>query len=248
MLKRTRWLLATVIGVLLAACSDEPQQRPPAPLSSEVTYRLTFNDMWVGNALFIVTVDAAGHYRIEALTVPAGQMSTIAENEEILEISEGGFVQGSVMPQRFHYSVMRDQAVKAVNLEFDWDDGGMHIKSGDAFRRVGLAAGTQDQLSYLLAARQLALAGEGSMQLKIASPEVTEDNLLEVIRRETLETPLGSTQAIVIRRSGPDPAITRELWFDTSTAALPLRVSQRWEGNSIDMQLETLSPTPSDPR
>ncbi len=248
MLKRARWLLATVAGVLIAACSDEQQQRPPAPLSSEVTYRLTFNGMWVGNALFIVTADAAGHYRMQALTVPAGKMSNIAENEEILEISEGEFIQGDIRPRRFHYSVMRDAAVKAVDLEFDWDQGGMHIKSGDAFRRVGLAAGTQDQLSYLLAARRLALAGEGSVQLKIASPEVTADNLLEVVRRETVETPLGSAPAIVIRRSGPDPAVTRELWFDTSAAALPLRVSQRWEGNSIDMLLETLNPTPSDPR
>lgn len=248
MLSAWRQALLIGVGLSLLACSDDKLSSPPsAPLATEATYKLTFNDMLVGTALFIVESNNEGHYKIETLTVPAGQMSNIAENEEVLEISEGELAADAVKPNRFHYSVMRDGMINAVDVAFDWDKARMNIRSGDASSSAGLSNDTQDQLSYLLVARQLAMRGHGGVELKIASLDSTEDTRLEIIGRKKITVPLGDLDAVGIRRVGSDPAVDRELWFELSTSALPLRITQQWEGNAIEMVLESLSPTPSDP-
>jgi len=239
MLKAGRGWMAVLAALALAACSPTPQT-PSGPVAVEAGYRLLFNDLLVGNALFVLEIDHGGNYRIDAFTTPAGQMAE-SGGHEILESSQGVIDSKGVRPRRFDHSVMADQDVDATSLVFDWDKHMLRVSSPEAEHAAALSPGTQDRLSYLLTAWRLAVLGKGSEQVKIASTKSTEDTQLQVTGEEAIDVPLGHYDSIAIRRVTPEPNVIRALWFDTDLSPLPLRVVHGWAGNTVDMQLESVS-------
>lgn len=224
---------------LLDGCTPTPQTAIETPLAVEASYRLLFNDALVGNAFFVLRIRPDRSYRLEAYTTPAGKMQQAA-GHEILEVSRGVVDDAQVRPRRFDHSVMRDDEVQVINLVFDWDSRTLHLVGGEQVRKVTLLPGTQDRLSYLLAARRLAARGEGRLKLQIASAYSTDETLLEVTGEGPLEIPAGRYRAVGLRRVTPDSEETRTLWFDSAASPLPLRVLHSREGNTVDMLLESL--------
>lgn len=233
-----RWSIA-LAALALAACSPAPQT-PVGPISVEAAYRLLFNDALVGSALFVLEIDPEGNYRIDAFTTPAGQMAQ-SGGHEILESSQGVIDSKGVRPRRFDHSVMADEDVDATSLVFDWDKHVLRVTGQQSEHGAALLPGTQDRLSYLLTAWRLAVLGKGATQVKIASTKSTEDTQLQVTGEEAIDVPLGHYDSIAIRRVTPEPNVIRALWFDTGLSPLPLRVVHGWAGNTVDMQLESVS-------
>jgi hypothetical protein len=236
-----RWT-AALAALALTACSPTPQT-PAGPIMVEAGYVLLFNDVLVGNALFALEIDPEGNYRIDAFTTPAGQMAQ-TDGHEVLESSHGVIAANGARPLRFDHSVMAGENIEVGSLEFDWDKHVLRLSSKQAEHGAALLPGTQDRLSYLLTARRLAMAGEGSAQITIASTESTEETRLQVAGKEAIDVPLGHYDSVAIRRVTPEPDVIRALWFDTDLSPLPLRVVHGWAGNTVDMQLESLSPRP----
>jgi hypothetical protein len=241
---------ASALGALLAlTAACEQQSDTPAPLSSvEAGYRLLFNDALVGNAFFALEVEPDGGYRIDALTVPAGQLQKAADHE-VLEFSSGRLENGRILPQRFVHSVMQNQQIEeVVSLRFDWPQRALYLRNADQERRASLLPDTYDRLSYLLMAYRLAARAGGLQQIQIASAEATEAAVLEITGKSRIEVPLGTYQATGVRRVSALPGETRMLWFDVTASPLPLRIVRQWDSNTVDMQLETFSRPRSDPR
>lgn len=238
MLRRTAIIAALLASLALPGCSESP--RPPWPAGkTESTYRLLFNDTLVAEVLFQLAIEPDGDYRIEALTAPAGQMRK-AGDHQILEISSGTITDGRIRPARFDHSVINGDRVEAINLVFDWPGRTLLLLGGGERRRVALQPDTQDRLSYLLAARALAWHGAGERQLHVAASDATEEALLQVIGQTELTLPAGSFQVVGVRRFSADPDEERELWFADALSPLPLRVVRRWDGNSVEMRLQTI--------
>lgn len=223
----------------LTACSETPSTPRWQPLQTESTYRLLFNDALVAHVLFQLSIDADGGYRIEAFTSPAGQMRK-AEGHRVLEVSTGTIDGNLIRPQRFDHSEINEDRIESVQLLFDWPENALHLQDGADSRRVTLLPGTQDRLSYLLAANALAHSNSGGLRLAIATRDATEDAVLDVIGQGSLNLPLGKMDAIGIRRISSDPDEHRELWFSKALTPLPLRVVRHHAGNTLDMQLETV--------
>ena len=234
------------LALLLAACGPTPRELPE-PVAIEATYRLLFNDVLVGHALFVLEISSGGAYSIDAFTTPAGQMRQ-ATVHEVLEHSRGRIDSGGVRPDRFDRSVMLDQEVTLQGLAFDWDRRRLRFKDGEEVRVEALAAGTQDRLSYLLTAWRLVTAEVAATEVQIASTEAVDKTRLEVVGKETIEIPLGRYETIAVRRSTAQPNQVRAIWFQTELSPLPLRVVHGWAGSTVDMQLEGLSRDPDHPR
>lgn len=246
MLKRFCRLVLLTTLLLTAAC--ESTRDPLAePMQVEADYRLLFNDLLVGHALFVLQIEPDRRYRFEAFTVPAGQMER-AEGHEILEVSQGVIDAGAVRPLRFDHSVMRDGQIELLQLLFDWDRQRLALQGSSGSREISLSPGTHDRLSYLLAARRLAAAGEGTLPIRIASHENSEQAVLQVIGPTPIAVPLGHYQAVGVERTGPDAQERRQLWFDPKFVPLPLRVVHLRDGSTVEMQLEGISRRPIDPR
>jgi len=245
MLSRVRRAGLVSLALLLAACGPAPRALPE-PTTVEAAYRLLFNDVLVGNALFVLQIGADGTYTIDAFTTPAGQMQQTSVHE-VLENSRGRIDSQGVRPLSFERSVMLGQDVTLDRLSFDWDKRRLR-HTGEKARIGALVPGTQDRLSYLLAAWRLATGDEAATEIQIASVEATEKTRLEVVGKETIEIPLGRYETVAVRRSTPQPNQIRALWFETDLSPLPLRVVHGWAGSTVDMQLESLSRDSNRPR
>lgn len=238
-----------VVGMalsLLLGCTPLPQTLSQ-PMAVEATYRLLFNEQLVGMALFALQIHADGSYQLEAFTTPAGKMHQAA-GHEVLEISRGTIDDAGIRPWRFEHSVMQDEDIEVVELQFDWDAHALQLRGRNGTQRVALLPDTHDRLSYLLAANRVAARGGAAQSIKIAALESTEEVRLEVTGEETVTVPLGTYPASRVRRIAPAVAEARLLWFDTALSPLPLRVLHEADGNRVEMQLESLSGRPSDPR
>jgi len=250
MLSRLFGLTLLPPTIWLAACAPPappPTEKVETPLEIEASYRLLFNEQLVGIALFELEIAEDGNYRIDAFTTPAGQMEDQSD-DEVLESSLGKLEAGAIRPVLFQHSVMRGGLFEVVSLAFDWKAHRLHVEGEDARRDVVLLPGTHDRLSYLLEAHRLAAAGEGASQIQIASPDATEETVLEVVGKGPLEVPSGRYEALSIRRLTPDDGESRQMWFDTRLGPLPLRVLHEHGGNTVDMRLEQISRHPNDPR
>ncbi|MCB1728745.1 MAG: DUF3108 domain-containing protein [Gammaproteobacteria bacterium] len=250
MLRLIRCLACAASPLALLACTPVPQAPLPDtlgnPLAVEAGYRLLFNDTLVGNAFFALRIDADHSYVLEALTTPAGKMEQAA-GHEILESSRGNVDGALVQPEEFTHSVIDGEHIKVERLLFDWDKRLLRRIDGEATQTVSLQPGTHDRLSYLLAARHLASAAGDAVEIEIASPRASEKTRLELQDAEPIEVPAGRFRALGITRATAENGETRSLWFDVEASPLPLRVSHSWDGNTVEMVLETLSQVPGDP-
>ena len=238
--------LTGVLLVVLAACDSTRSPPAETPLSLEARYRLLYNDTLVGTALFALEIDNDGAYRLDAFTVPAGQMQRNGEHE-VLESSRGRLATDGVRPTAFEMSVMRDGEYEIGRLAFDWDKGAMTAAGPNGNQVLSLPPDTHDRLSYLLAARRLAADGAGSALIQVASLQASEETQLQVDGSESIEVPLGRFDAVAVRRTTADTGDDRRLWYAPGDLPLPLRISQLRDGNSVDMQLEDITRRSSDP-
>lgn len=246
MLTPIRAAFAVLALLMLNACTPTPELAREQRI--EAGYRLLYNDLLVGHALFELAIDNDGNYRIEAFTTPAGEISKIG-NHEVLEASHGIIDADGIRPIRYDHSVREEQRMALVNLTFDWQHHALQLANRETTRRVGLLPGTHDRLSYLLAASTLAAAERGTLKIRVASSDATEEGLLEIIGPADIEVPQGSYRAIGVRRATPNKDERRELWFDTDVTPLPLLLIQHNGTTTVEMRLESMiSPSPNDLR
>ena len=243
---KTHHLAAGMALSLLLGCAPLPQTLSQ-PLAVEATYRLLFNEQLVGRALFALQIHADGSYQLEAFTTPAGKMRQ-ATGHEVLEISHGTIDGARIRPQRFEHSVMQDEDIEVVELQFDWEGHALQLRGRNGTQRVALLADTHDRLSYLLAANRVAAGSAAVQSIRIAALESTDDVRLEADGKEKVTVPLGTYPASRVRRISPSVEENRVLWFDTALSPLPLRALHEADGNRVEMQLESINGRPSDPR
>ena len=143
---------------------------------------------------------------------------------------------------------MQEGDYELGSLAFDWQRNALTAVGRSGSQVLSLSPDTHDRLSYLLAARRLAAAGAGSMLLQVASLQASEETQLQVDGKESIEVPHGRFNAVAVRRIGADADDERRLWYAPDELPLPLRISQLRDGNSVDMQLESLIRRSSDPR
>jgi hypothetical protein len=233
-----RLIPAALAGLLasLLGCTHDTE-RALEPLSVEASYQLHFDGQLVGHALFILRTNAAGDYRIEAFTVPAGKMQRAADHE-VLEVSEGSIDLQQVRPSYFEHSVLNSTGVGAIRMHFDWTGAQLRLTAAGHERSITLLPNTQDRLSYLLAARQMVLGDAESRILPIATPEVTDENRLRRLGEAEVELPGGRYNAIEIERITPAAGERRSLWYREAVCPLPLRIEHQTDRHIVDMVLE----------
>lgn len=239
MLRLSQPFLILVLLATQPGCSPETERQPaPVALNIEASYQLRFNDALVGHALFTLrTNPQSGSYRIEAFSVPAGKMAQ-ADGHEVLEASTGRIDGARVRPAQFAFSVMDEGKLSVLSIEFDWAQQQLHLRDDKASSELTLLPNTQDRLSYLLLARQLALGGDVIRNLQIVTPQDTEQTGLELGEPASIEVPAGRYEAILVQRLAPVPGEVRRLWFNESVCPLPLRIEHPTGDNLVDMVLE----------
>lgn len=230
-----RGAVAAVLLTLPSAVDDRLDLRPE---TTEAVYALRFNDELVGHAYFVLTIDVAGRYRLEAFTVPAGKLARAA-GQEVLETSIGVHRPAGTHPATFTYSLVDGDRAEQVDMRFDWHGQRLVLQGASGELELALLPGTQDRLSYLLVARRLARQGAGGGLLQVATPQATAESRLAVVETATLETPAGVYRATAVERVSADEEGHRMIWFDADGGCrLPVQIEQVSDGNRTVMQLQ----------
>jgi hypothetical protein len=234
-----RRLTGAVAGaVLLLLPARTGIENPVLAETTEAVYALEFNGELVGHAYFTLTIDAAGRYRFEAFTVPAGKLSRAAD-QEVLEISDGVHRPSGTRPAAFTQSAVDGERSQRIDMTFDWHAGQVTLQGPSGQVAHALLPDTHDRLSYLLAARRLARHDAGSARIQVAAPQATTESLLRVVAEETLDTPAGTFRAVAVERLSGDEEGYRTIWFDAGERCrLPLGIEQVSGENRTVMRVQ----------
>lgn len=233
-----------MIRVLLLLLSVQPVASMAGPASQQAfraTYQLLFNGELVGQAYLKLSIEAGERYRFEIFTLPAGRMAEEGRHE-ILESSKGTLGAVSVRPERYDYSMRTSMATALFAQEFDWQAGKLWIRSDSERTEVALEPGSQDRISYILLARQLAATRDaGVLKLAVVGLEATLITELKPLPPRTVDTGIGPLEAVGIERSTAQQKYLRKLWFAPARDYVPVLIEQSWEKGAVRMVLETLS-------
>jgi hypothetical protein len=232
-----------VIRVLLLLLCVQPVASMAGLASQQAfraTYLLLFNGELVGHAYLKLSVEADDRYRFEIFTLPAGRMDA-EERHEILESSRGTLGAVSVRPERYDYSMRTSMATALFAQKFDWQAGKLLIRSDSEQTEVALEPGSQDRISYILLARQMAAQKDAAaLELAVVGLEATLKTELKPLPPRTVDTGIGPLEAVGIERSTAEQKYLRKLWFAPARDYVPVLIEQSWEKGEVRMVLETL--------
>lgn len=205
----------------------------------QATYQLLFNGKLVGRSQFELKVQD-NRYIFEALTLPAGSMSS-EQRHEILEISRGNIDGHTLKPQQYDYALFDGDQIDPINMRFDWEESTVTIKNQKDEVETALPEKTQDRISYLLQTSLLATQGQAKQQLSITGLDNIAATEMLAQGHAILTLPYGRFEATAFKRESAGDNVNRLLWFAARLNAIPVQIDQSWPGGRSSMQLETLN-------
>lgn len=129
----------------------------------------------------------------------------------------------------------RDEAIR-----FDWDAGRALDINDDRKKEFELAPGMLDRLSSQLAmSRRLAAGLPMPTTYRVINGGRVRTYKVKELRRETIRTPAGKFDTIVVERSETGSNKTFVFWLAPKYAWLPVRFEQREPGTTTDTSVLT---------
>lgn len=231
-------LIITVIALLPMVCLAKV-----VPLNDyRATYDIQINSMPIGtithqlyskNGQYLLELDA-----VSSLPIPV----ELSGNEQ----SEGVWQEGYPKPNHYSYHYSYEKERKNQDITFNWS--ALHAINQKNQRIVPIEEHTQDKISYQLALRQDLRQHKPTLSYQIADGKrlKTYDFVLKK-NRETLKTPLGEIDTVIIERTAKDQ-VTR-LWAAPQYDYLLIQIEHE-QGNGMVVTaklaaLESLPPPQS---
>lgn len=237
--------LTKVIAILVLVAL--PTASISGPLSNfTATYKVERDDIVLGNARFTLSAQGENCHLYHGVAKPEGLAALLAG--ETIEQSHFCLVGGKIRPVTY---MTQEDGNKGDNytLNFDWVN--RVVRTNDAAPRK-LAADGVDPLSLQIALRKLLSDAGGTLPTAEIELVVVEDDKektyqFRIIGRETLKTPIGTSETVRIDRVDDSKRQLR-LWLAPALDYLPVRVEQqRGKSGAITrLRIETLPDSPVD--
>lgn len=223
----------------VAAVPPSATASPAKTMSSKsiappVTYRASYTASYNGlpiNTLRILSKDNDG-YRLT--TVAENFIGKISE-EERLSLSSTG----EIIPHDYHYkrSIFGKKRTETTSFKPD-QQLVINTYKGKTVE-LPLEKSLLAPLSYQLQLRQDLLAGKEDFTYRVIYRNAVRDYHYKVIRSETLATPIGKLETLVIQRIRDSNERETFLWLAKSLDYLPVKLLQKEDGESYEMLIET---------
>lgn len=238
MMSRPLRVPRALAALLLLASSPLPaggSAELPSPLKPfEARYQVTDGKSRLGFA-DIGLEPAAEGWRYYSVLKPEGLYALLVgrvEDETLLERHAGG-----LRPLRFTHDA--EDAREDARIEFDWTGGEARVITEEGEQALPLESGTHDQFSAILAVMQEFANGDRQLQL----PSIDDGGELEPLRfrhsgTTSVETPLGTFEAVHVRRIREHSRRETESWLAPELDWIPVRIDQSNKGElTIRMEL-----------
>lgn len=188
--------MRAILGLLavLAACPTANSAELPAQLNLEYTF--SYEGIELGRASKTLRRSADGRYRHSVWVRPTGMARALTS---VTWQEDGEFeIHGKeIRPLRFKETRKGDKRAYEHEAHFDYAKKKLKFINGES---VALALGTQDQGSIVYSMMLDPLTAPGRRSVMVTDGHEVEPYRLEYVGTETLRTPLGRLDTIVIKR------------------------------------------------
>ncbi|MDY7218976.1 DUF3108 domain-containing protein [Denitrificimonas sp. JX-1] len=150
-------------------------------------------------------------------------------------------VNNDIQPQKYRYSRKGMGKSKKIKQDFDWQTKRVTGNDRGKPLEATLLAGVQDKSSYQLALQRDVADGKTSMSYQVLDGDELDTYDFRVLGEETVETMVGSVDAIKVERVR-DPTQSKRitiLWFAKDWDYLLVRLQQvEKDGKEYQIMLE----------
>jgi len=225
-----------LLAPLLLLLAGAAHALPPA---FTARYEVSHSGLTLGETTVRYQQIGPDRYRYSSLTRPVG-VTTMFYDAQIEEVSEGRITADGFKPERYSYD-RSGQRARAASLVFDWQ---RHRVRNDVEGRswdMAIPENTLDRMvSQLQLMRDLARQ-EQNLTYHVADGGRLRVFVLQVLGRETIDTPYGRLDTIKITRKVDNNRRSTVFWCAPALHYMPVRIDHREKTNNFRMTLEKLT-------
>jgi hypothetical protein len=222
--------LLSALTCLLLAMSVQASE---LPADFEAHYEVHKAGFKVGQAERMLKRQSDGQLHYQSNSRTAGLVAFFASEKiresSVLEIHEGNV-------RTLSYDKRRDgRRQRHVVQAFDWQNEVLRSRINDEQKELPLQQVVLDQSAYQLRLMVDLARGEREMAYTIASNSRLNEFKIRHLRDETIKTPLGKLETVLIRST--DGKVTTLLWCAKDLDFLPVQIEHEEKGVSFTAKL-----------
>lgn len=215
--------LISLVPVLVASELAALDEAALVPFESR--YELSIKGIPQGETRMQLEPHQAGTYLYHSLTQPKS-LAAWFRDETVREQSRFEVGAEGLRPLEFEYQRSSDRADRSVTIRFDWEKNRvLNSVEGDNWS-MPVPAGTLDKILVNLALMLDLQRGLTHVEYPVADGGILKTYRFDVINEARIETPAGTFETVVVKRSREDKQSTR-LWCAPGLGYLPVRVERR---------------------
>ena len=213
--------------VVAAAPAQTAAPEPPAPRTlprkGRITYNLVYGRDGVPVGRTVQTWEMAeGRYQLASQSETTG-LAALIRSQHRTYTSRGSVTTDGLRPEAFRMARDRGRGSEQASAQFDWSKSIVKLGRAPESREESLPRRSQDLLSFMY---QLSLdpPTPGRLRQVVTNGARIEVYELDVLREETIETPLGMLRALPLKQVRRANEESIELWLAVEYRYLPVKL------------------------
>jgi len=193
----------------------------PLPTHAQLNFDVSQGDdnFKIGEAQHTLAL-TPGHYLLTSEIKTTGIIAVLKSYRQ-LQTSSGNTVDNSLQPDSFVDEVIQRNETKINRVTFDRDHHQLVHSNG---QMAELSNDTQDSLSVLYQLPAL-LKNAKSNSVAITNGRFLEISNFEIVGKETLSLPIGTTKTVHLRKVRGPQMEGMEVWFAQDFHWLPVKIA-----------------------
>jgi hypothetical protein len=187
-------------------------------------YDISKGILTLGEMTRRLRIDGDGRYEYESVMRAKGLVSLFAD-AEVVEISRGRIDGKRLRPEHYRYDKNGER--KDYELRFDYAANTVHRSDPGQDWSAAMPPDLQDKLSYQAQMMGDLVEGPQRLDYAIADRDKLKQYAIMVLGRETIETGIGSFDAVKLRREKPGSRRRTTVWCAEALDWIPVRVEYR---------------------
>lgn len=229
-------LFSALLALALVAPAARADEAPLAPFRAE--YDAIRNGDALGRTTLELSDQHDGTWTLRSETRGTSGLAKLA-GIHIVETSHFRWKDGR--PEAIDYSYKQDSAIKNRTRHATFANGEAQVEEGGETFHYAIVPGLVDRHAVTLAIAMDLKHGAKAFDYKVAVKDHVEDMRYERAGNESVETPAGTFDAVLIRRVG-EPGTDRKRvarsWFAEKLGWLPVVIEQsEKKGDTITLKL-----------
>lgn len=225
-------VLASLLALSsLATAADDLSVAP-----YQARYEVYASGFSIGEATITLAATGPGAYQMTSDVRPNGLVALLASGR-IREQVSGEIREGAIRPGQYERLLDTGRKSDHMQLQFDWSTGQVQARHNADQVTLPLAPGVVDPLSLQLVVMADLQRGRTPSQYSLLDRNEIKTYQIRNRGQETLDTPLGELNTILINQYTPGKTRMTTFWVAPDLQYLPVRIMQEKKGKE-DLRME----------